>query len=140
MRLVRKLAVSLLPGAAASVLAILLSQWILRSLGEIVSWVGGVAGLKANDVALFSQILGQLRDAELASPWLAALLIGCIINALAAYIISRRKVRRYIIDIGGILLGLILAAIAALWFTRVNTVLVSDMVRQLIPILQSGLL
>ena len=140
MRILKRLAASLLRGAAVSVLVILLSQWILRSLGDIVGWIGSIAGLKEHDIALFSQIFGQLRDAEIASPWLAAIAIGCGINVLAAWMIRRFKVRRFIIDIGAILLGMILGAAGALWFTRVNTVLLGDMIRQLIPILQSGLL
>ena len=140
MRILKRLAASLLPGAADSVLVILLSQWILRSLGDIVGWIGSIAGLKENDIALFSQIFGQLRDAEIGSPWPAAIAIGCGINMLAAWMIRRFKVRRFIIDIGAMLLGMILGAAGALWFTRVNTVLLGDMIRQLIPILQSGLL
>ena len=140
MRILKRLAASLLPGAADSVLVILLSQWILRSLGDIVGWIGSIAGLKENDIALFSQIFGQLRDAEIGSPCPAAIAIGCGINMLAAWMIRRFKVRRFIIDIGAMLLGMILGAAGALWFTRVNTVLLGDMIRQLIPILQSGLL
>ena len=140
MRLVKKLLFSLLPGAAAAVIAVVLSQQFLLHIADIVRWVGGVAGLKESDIALYVSIFSQLHDAVLVSPWLPALLIGCGINALAAFIITRGRMRRFVIDIGICILLLILAVAAALWFTTVNGVMLGDMIRLLIPILESGLL
>lgn len=137
MRFLKKLLAALLPGAAVGAIAIALSQLILRNLGEIVRWVGGIAQMKESDVTLFSQILGQLRDAEIVSPWLPVLLICCGVNVLIALLIHRGKLRKFVLNVG---LCLLLVTPFALWFTYVNGVMLGDMIPQLIPILESGLL
>ena len=138
MRIVKKLLAALLSGAGLAAVVILLSQLVLRHLGDIVGWIGGIAGMKASDLELFTQIFAQLRDAAIVSPWIPALLIGCALNAAVAYIIHSGKFRHVVININFVLL--IPAVAAALWFTSVNGIMLGDMIRQLIPILESGLL
>ena len=140
MRLVKKLLFSLLPGAAAAVIAVVLSQQFLLHIGDIVRWVGGVAGLKKSDIVLYVSIFSQLQDAVLVSPWIPALMICCGANVLLAWLIRGGRIRRMIINIGVCILLLIPAVAAALWFTTVNGVMLGDMIRLLIPILESDLL
>ena len=136
MRFLKKVFVSVVPGAAFGAAAVVLAEWILRNLDQIVRWAGEIVKMENAQISMMAAVLGQLRGAELTLPWTEAILIGCAVNVLIALLIARGKVRKVVIDV----LLMIPAVAAVLWFTKVNGIMLGDVIEQLIPLLESGLL
>ena len=136
MSFLKNVIASVVPGAAFGAAAVALAEWILRNLDKIVQWVGEIIEMEAAEMAMISTILGTLRGAELTLPWKEAIIIGVIVNVLIALLIASGKIRKFVINV----LLMIPAVAAVLWFTKVNGIMLGDVIEQLIPLLESGLL
>ena len=136
MRFLKKVLASVVPGAAFGAAAVALAEWILRNLDQIVQWVGEIVQLEETQIVILSAVLGQLRGAELTLPWTEAILIGCAVNVLIALLIASGKIRKVVINV----ILMIPAVAAVLWFTKVNGIMLGDVIEKLIPLLESGLL
>lgn len=122
-------------GAGYAALALLISRLLVRGLSPLFTWVGGLAELNENTLSYAGQILDQFKTAVIRSPWLPALLIGAAIGALAAWLISLRRVKRIAIDILLWLILLLPLALLALWFTELNGIRVGAFISALLPLL-----
>ena len=130
-----KYALPPLLGALYAALAILLSRLLIRNLSGLFLWVGPMAGLDKNTLSYGAQVLSQLNSAHILSPWLPCLLIGAAAASLAAWLISRRRIKRITIDLLVWILLLIPLALIVLWFTTVNSIRVSSLISLLINLL-----
>ena len=122
-------------GALYAALAVLLSRLLIRNLSGLFLWVGPMAGLDEGTLSYGAQVLAQLQSAQILSPWLPCLLIGAAAAALAAWLISRRRLKRITIDLLVWILLLIPLALIVLWFTTVNSIRVSSLISLLIDLL-----
>lgn len=115
-------------------LSLLLAATLIRSLSGPVGWIGSLAGMSGSDVAYAAQVVGQLANAEIASPWLPFLLVGAIFGLLTAWLL-RRRTHKIAVGVCLHVLLLILLTPAALWLTEVNAVQVGALLKILIPLL-----
>lgn len=115
-----------LAGMLYAVLVILASRLLLRNLGIL-------AGAFTDEVQIL-QAAGQLKNAVLVSPWLAALPIGAVVGILLRAVFRKPKVLLWVSSIAGVLMLLPLSAVALL-YTDVNTISVPALLRTLLPLL-----
>lgn len=130
-----KYALPPLLGALYAALAILLSRLLIRNLSGLLLLVGPMASLDEGTLSYGAQVLAQLQSAQILSPWLPCLLIGAAAASLAAWLISRRRIKRITIDLLVWILLLIPLALIVLWFTTVNSIRVSSLISLLIDLL-----
>lgn len=133
MKILKKYFLPLVPGAVYGAAVTVLSQLLLRFSGQLFSLAGGAAGLDAGTVSYGAQVLGQLREATLGSPWL--LTLGCsVLFALLGRLTAGRRGWRVALWIlaAALVLPLVLWA---LWCTRVNGVYLGDLLDLLLPLL-----
>ena len=95
----------------------------------IVSWAGTVFGMNEFLQQQLSQVLCQLRDAEIAFAWLPVLLAGSIAGVGLFFLRSKAGL--------AVLWLVLLAALTAesFWFAIVNGVQVGKLLSCLIPML-----
>lgn len=118
--------IPILCGMIYTAVAVIISQLLLKSAGEIALLLGADEQIAA--------ALGQIRTAPMGSPWLAALLLGALGGGLIGWIPSR-KARVWIAVTLGILL-LIPCVLAAAVLTKVNTVRLWNVLRSILPYLE----
>ena len=137
MEKIKKYAAWGLSGAAYSTLAVLLSRLIIRSLGGIVIWTGRKQVLSDGLTEYIGQVLEQLQDAAIVSPWLAVILIGAVMGILSIRLCGRQKMQIAVSVCLWILLFIPLT-LAVMWFTEVNDVQMGALLSSLLPLV-SGL-
>lgn len=115
---------------------VFLSRWLLSGLGDLVERFGEAAGLEQELTAHISLALGQLKDAQLHSPWLWGLLIGAVAGMLLRWLISSR-ITRIVIGIAAGLLMLAPLTLATVWFTQVNDISVGTLLQSLLPLVSA---
>lgn len=107
-------------GAVYGIGIVLLSRWLLRSLGQLTLTFGGDEALMLQ----VSQALGQLRSAVIRSPWVVTGAVcaagGCI-------------KKPWVYRLGAILL--LPGIIAVLCFTTVNSIRLLELLRCALPLL-----
>lgn len=121
-------------GAALPLVALVLARWLIRSLGGLFGWLGPLAGLDEGTVAYVVQVLSQLRDASLTSPWLPVLLLGAAAGALTALLPRPRRKHPVLCGIVLVLLLLPLT-LAGLWFTGINCIRLGALLSAWLPML-----
>lgn len=124
-------ALPLFPGAAYAALTVLLSRLLIRHLGGIAGFIGGMTGLKESNAAYAAQVLSQLTRASVVSPLIPALLLG----APAGWLLGLLKKRRTLICVCLGALLLLPLTLLALWFTEVNGVQTGALLSALLPML-----
>ncbi len=112
-----------------SVLASITTQLILRNIYMFLAF----------DEHFF-KIFKQLSTANMHTPVLLITLISYIFAWVFFAIRKRESIRAKIFSIAIIILSLPLTLTISLYFTKVNDILFSDVVRSLIPLLESGVL
>lgn len=122
-------------GAGYAALAVSLTRMLIRNLSDLFLWIGPMAGLDEGTLSYGAQVLGQLRSAQILSPWLPCLLIGASAASLMAWLLSRRRVKRITIDLLVWLVLLIPLALPVLWFTTVNGIRTGSLISLLINLL-----
>ena len=122
-----------LTGAAYVALAILLGQWLLRGLGALTGWLGGLLGLEPELTRHLAQSLGQLQNAKLRMPWAAGLLLGAVLGTLYAVVSRWRWARITMIVLAAVLF--IPLALVAFCLAQANDIMVLDILLNILPLL-----
>lgn len=121
-------------GAAYAALTVFLSRILIRNLHLLFQWIGSLAALEEDTLSYGVQILIQLKDAAIASPWLYALPAGVALGALIAWPKAKKPVRKIILCLVAGLILILPLALIVLWFSEVNAVGVSSLLNTLLPI------
>lgn len=124
-----------LAGAACAAQPVALSRLLIRNLAGLFSWIGGIVSLDEEMLSYGTQILAQLKSADIVSPWLPFMLIGAALGALLAWMISRKTGKHGVIRLTLDLLQLLLLMLLALWFTSINDISVGSLLQTVLPIL-----
>lgn len=122
-------------GAACAALPVVLSRLMIRNLVGIFRWIGSIAALDEEMLAYGGQILSQLKDAVIVSPWLPFLLTGAVLGGFVAWITDRKPVKHIVIDLTLGLLLILLLTLLALWFTSINAINVGSLIQSILPTL-----
>lgn len=122
-------------GAACAALPVALSRLVIRNLAGIFRWIGSIAALDEEMLSYGVQILSQLKDAVIVSPWLPFLLTGAVLGGFVAWMAGRKPVRHIVIDLTLGLLLILLLTLLALWFTSVNDIGVGSLIQSILPTL-----
>lgn len=122
-------------GAAGAALPVALSRLMIRNLAGIFRGIGVIASLDAETLSYGGQILAQLKDAAIVSPWLSFLLTGAVLGGAVAWIVGRKPVRHIVINLTLGLLLILLLTLLALWFTSINDIGVGSLIQSILPTL-----
>lgn len=133
MKKYRPHAICALIGVAYGALSVFLAGAFLRNLGAVAGWIMKILNLEGDVAAQAADVLSQLKDARIASPYLVFILFFAIVGALIPCLV--KKSRAVVINAGAWLLLLIPATLSAAVFTRVNDILFLDMVKLLVSII-----
>lgn len=117
-------------GVIWNMAAAVISLLLLRNLSTIFQWAGGLAGLSENTIAYGAEILLQLKNAHIVTPWLFAFLFGMMLGSIFVLLVHRRSRR--------ILLAVILLIPNVLIYfclTQVNTIFVFRLLNRLLPLI-----
>lgn len=131
MKKYQKYLMSALWGGGYAGLVLLLSRWFLRGLSSLFSGIGGLMGMGEGDIASAQQILDQLRDADLCSPWILGLIAGLLLGGLSGVLRKKRKASR----IAAAVLLLLPMVFLTLWFTKINDIRLGAFLSMLFPML-----
>lgn len=131
MKKYQKYLMSALGGGGYAGLVLLLSRWFLRGLSSLFSGIGGLMGMGEGDIASAQQILDQLRDADLCSPWILGLIAGLLLGGLSGVLRKKRKASR----IAAAVLLLLPLVFLTLWFTKINDIRLGAFLFMLFPML-----
>ena len=118
-------------GVIPAALLLLAAEHTLRSLGDLVLSVGAAFDLSASDVEMYSDIVGQLRDAVIRTPILPVILLCCAAAALTAKWLLKTGNRkpRIVLSVLLWILFLLVMFLFTLAFTEVNTILFGLLLR-----------
>lgn len=122
-------------GAACAALPVAFSRLMIRNLAGIFRWIGSIASLEEELISYGVQILSQLKDTVIVSPWLSFLLTGAVLGGLVAWMAGRKPVRHIVIDLTLGLLLILLLTLLALWFTSINAISVGSLIQSILPTL-----
>lgn len=78
-------------GILYGVLVVGLSRGLIRNLAICFRGIGKLAGLKEDLLDNVTQALLQLKEAGMASPWAASLLVAAVLGVLYRWMIRKRK-------------------------------------------------
>lgn len=112
-----KYAVAALAGGAYGLIAVLLSNLLLRNAGSLFRIIGTAAGV--TETEHIAQVLAQLRTAAIVSPWIAVLAITMAAGVLFFWLVQRCKRKTLFSCLVWIPL-LLPVVIAVTLFTEVN--------------------
>ena len=125
-------------GAAFGALSVYLSQLLIRNMDKILSAFAEVSGMSEKELKPVMMMLGSFGTAELASPWLPAMLVGAAL-ALVFVIIWRIKPIKWLIlfVINAILLSFLMMIFVpvSLSMTEVNGVSLGATLERVITML-----
>lgn len=125
--------ISALIGGAYGAVCVFLSRLFIKNLGAVAGWGMHLFKADGNLASQVTSALHQLKDADLASPFLVIILVFA---SLFLFIFRQmKKARRIVINITAWLLLLLPSIIIAALFTVVNDILFWDMVKMLVSIL-----
>lgn len=124
-------------GAVWAAAAVSLSRLLIRSLGPLFRGVGALAGMDAETVSYGAQVAGQLKTAQIGSPWLPALLIGAALGLIISCVPRKAKLHAAAKILLGLLLVLLmlLCTAACLYCTEINSIRLSALLSALLPAL-----
>lgn len=143
----RRRLLRLIPGVIATVLIGIAVAAFLRSIGDLLTLLGPVFGLKEKDVATYAAIFNQLKTAPLNLPLVLTGVFCLPLGALSARILrgpviapakpAHKAGRIVAVAALWVILALPLFAVT-LWFTEVNDVRFGRVLLVLINALQNG--
>lgn len=114
-------------GAIYGVLALASSVLLVRHLGDLAAWAGGMVAAK-EEVAHAVQVLRQLETAVLRAPWLWGVPVCAAVSLIFG--MSRKGVR--------VLCGVLFflpAVLLCLWFTEINGIRLGALLERILPAL-----
>ena len=114
-------------GAIYGVLALASSVLLIRHLGDLAAWVGGMFAAE-EEVAYVAQVLRQLETAVLRAPWLWG------VPACAAVGLLFGMCRKGARMLCGVLLFLP-TVLLCLWFTEINGIRLGALLERILPAL-----
>jgi len=120
-------------GALWGALAAWTGGCLVRNLSRIVSFIGAKAGAEAALFSQITQVLSQLQQSNILSPWLWTAGGGALLGLFFARICPRRV---WPACLAAVLL-FVPAAALALWYTQVNDIRVGALVRCVLPLARS---
>lgn len=131
---VKRYASAAIFGIAYAMIAIALSQYLIRNLGRIVIFVRELAGLEDDIAEMVSNAFAQLKDASLVFPVHIAASIA-LLSGSAFFFAAGKKRMRVVFRILAVIL---LAPISVLFvcFTEVNGVETILLLKSLLPMLK----
>ncbi|MBQ9951273.1 MAG: hypothetical protein IJO98_03950 [Clostridia bacterium] len=130
MEFIRKHVLPYVMGVLWSMAAAVISLLLLRNLSAIFQWIGSLAGLGEDTIAYGAEILLQLKDARIVTPWTFAFLSGMLLGGVFVLLVHRRSRR--------ILMAVILLIPFVLLFaglSQVNSIFVFRLLNRLLPLI-----
>ena len=126
-------AVFALIGGAYGAVSVFLAGLFLKNLGAVAQWIMKLLSLDSDIAHQVADVLLQLKDARIASPYLAFVLLFAFLGILILRLV--KKTRTIVINIGAWLFLMIPSALLAAVFTHVNDILFLEMIKLLISII-----
>ncbi len=119
-------------GGAYGALGVFSAGVFLKNLGAAANPVMRLLKLDGDIAYQVTDVLSQLRNARLVSPYPAFILVFALLGVLLLRLVKRA--RGVVINAGAWLLLLIPVTLLAAVFTRVNDILFLDMIKLLVSI------
>ena len=120
-------------GGAYGALGVFLAGLFLKNMGAVASLGIKLIKLEGDIAYQVTDVLSQLKEARLASPYLAFILIFACLGVLLFHLF--KKARHVVVHVGAWLFLLIPTLLAAAIFTVVNDILFLDIIKVLISII-----
>jgi len=105
-----------------------LSRILIMNLGYLAERIAHIAGADSDTAAYTGQILGQLKLAQIHSPWAASAVAGAALGVIMA-LAAKKRTCRVLVPILVFIPGIIIA----FCFTEVNGILTFALLRRLLP-------
>ena len=135
----RRLFLCSLLAAAVFLLIRFMAEAGIRSLGSLISALGGSLGL-GETAEVLGRIFSQLKGAALSLPLLPPVLSALIIGGILWLGMRAGRASRMVPAVFGGVLLLVPAVLLTVWFTEVNGIRLDGMMLTLIRLIRAGAL